>query len=92
MTSSVPNADPIATGVVLLMPFLEDTRGCDSDMQKLTALADAGTSLETIWATACNLLDDPVFRKRARNIEFALWSHPVLTGEEVSLLAAMEGS
>ena len=39
-----------------------------------------------IWDRAADLLADPGFRRRVRALEFALWSRPVMSGDEVALL------
>ena len=42
--------------------------------------------MSRIWNHAAENSDDPGFRRRVRALEFAVWSRPVMSGDEVALL------
>jgi hypothetical protein len=85
-----PNPDNwVETAAVLLVPFLNDPQGCESDLAQVALLVETGrVTLSDVWSRASRLLDDPDFRRRARAVEGAFMAHPDLSGEEVMLLIA----
>jgi hypothetical protein len=90
VTHWTPNPDNwVETAAVLLVPFLSDPQGCESDLAKISLLVETGrVTLSDVWSRASRLLDDPDFRRRARAVEGAFMAHPDLSGEEVVLLIA----
>jgi hypothetical protein len=79
----------VESAAVLLIPFLDNPEGCESDMAKVTLMVETGrVTLSNVWSRASRLLDDPDFRRRARALEGAFMAHPDLSGEEVMLLIA----
>jgi hypothetical protein len=50
----------------------------------LSKLIASGARASRIYDRAAELLADPEFRRRVRAVEFALWSRPVLSGDEVT--------
>ena len=63
-----PDPDDWAeTAVVLLIPFLDNPKGCGNEMMKVRHLVDAGkVLLSHVWTKASLLLADPQFRRRVR--------------------------
>jgi hypothetical protein len=90
------DGDPVwlaqSFATVLLAPLLEvGPQGADWDVQQAKYLGSfPGVDLEAAFDRTRALVKDPEFRRMHRVVEWGLWQHPTMTGEEVELLIAIE--
>jgi hypothetical protein len=78
----------VEAGIITIVPFLNCAEGAADDLRVVEGLVLAGVPLSAIWSEASMLLEDPTFRRRARAVEFALYEHTLLSGEETELIIA----